>query len=101
MAGLLTNSRCWSGMTHGSNIEKLGLICRPSLPWAISHCFAPFAQQPSASRYRIHFACRDEKNRSRGAWAEFEVRDQTLSLLRFAPKSSLDWGRLGAFDDSG
>jgi predicted GH43/DUF377 family glycosyl hydrolase len=52
-------------------------------------------------RYRIHFASRDDKNRSYGAWAEFEVADEQLRVLRFAPRPSLDLGRLGAFDDAG
>ena len=83
-------------------IEKLGLVCRPShAPWAVSHCLGPFTQHLSGSRYRIHFASRDEKNRSRGAWAEFDIAGGTLSFVRFAPKPSLDLGRLGAFDDAG
>jgi hypothetical protein len=85
-----------------SPIEKLGLICRPTgAHWARSHCLGPFVQPLSESKYRVHFSSRDEKNRSRGAWAEFEVTDGGLSFLRFAPKPSIDLGRLGAFDDAG
>jgi hypothetical protein len=52
-------------------------------------------------RYRVHFACRDENNRSRGGWAEVEVVEDGLRVVRSAPKPSLDLGRLGAFDDAG
>jgi hypothetical protein len=83
-------------------IEKLGLVCKPDgSPWARSHCLGPFVQQLSKSRYRIHFSSRDEKNRSRGVWAEFDATDETLHLVRFAPAPSIDLGRLGAFDDAG
>jgi hypothetical protein len=61
----------------------------------------PFVQALSDSRYRIHFACRDEHNRSRGAWTEVETRDGGLTVVRTAPTPSLDLGRLGAFDDCG
>jgi len=91
-----------SDKTANFSADRFGLVCRPSgAPWALSHCLGPFTQQLSESRYRIHFSSRDEKNRSRGAWAEFEVTDRGLSFLRFAPKPSLDLGRLGAFDDAG
>jgi hypothetical protein len=82
--------------------DKVGLICRPTgAPWARSHCLGPFIQPLSGSVYRIHFATRDERNRSHGAWAEFDLTDDGLSLTRFAPKPSIAPGRLGAFDDAG
>jgi len=87
---------------NDSPFEKLGLVCKPTgSAWSQSHCLGPFVQQLSESLYRIHFACRDAKNRSRGGWAEFEASDRELSLLRFAPGPSIDIGRLGAFDDAG
>ena len=52
-------------------------------------------------RYRVHFAARDEKNRSQGAWADVEVENGGLTVIGAAPKPSLDIGRLGAFDDGG
>jgi hypothetical protein len=99
-------------MTAGAEaaIEKLGLVCRPNgLAWARTHCLGPFAQplSPSTSQstsqsiWRIHFASRDDRNRSHGAWAEFGVTDDGLSLLRFASRPSIAPGRLGAFDDAG
>jgi predicted GH43/DUF377 family glycosyl hydrolase len=83
-------------------IERVGLICRPAgLPWSRSHCAVPFVQPLSPSTYRIHFSTRDAQNRSSGAWAEFEATRRGLSLLRFAPKPSIEPGRLGTFDDAG
>jgi hypothetical protein len=82
--------------------ERLGLIYTPTgAPWHRSHCQNPFVQQLSASRYRVHFAARDEKNRSQGAWADVEVKDDSLTVVNAAAKPSLDLGRLGAFDDCG
>lgn len=87
---------------QGFEIEKLGLICQPNgAPWALTHCAAPFAQQLSGSHYRIHFATRDDQNRSRGAWAEFEATDRELVFVGYSRAPSLDLGRLGAFDDTG
>jgi hypothetical protein len=82
--------------------ERLGLVCKPAgVPWHASHCQNPFAQRLTQSRFRVHFACRDDKNRSRGGWAEVEIVNGKLVVLRTAQKPSLDLGRLGAFDDSG
>jgi hypothetical protein len=82
--------------------ERLGLIYTPTgAPWHRSHCQNPFVQELSGSRYRVHFAARDEKNRSQGAWADVEVKDGNLAVVNTAAKPSLDLGRLGAFDDCG
>lgn len=82
--------------------KRIGLVYRPNgAPWQRSHCQNPFVQYISKTRLRVHFASRDEKNRSRGAWVEIEPRDEVLEVIRTAPYPSLDLGRLGAFDDSG
>jgi hypothetical protein len=82
--------------------ERLGLIyAATGAPWHRSHCQNPFVQPLSDRRYRVHFAARDEKNRSRGAWADVEVQDNGLVTVGSAAKPSLDLGRLGAFDDCG
>ena len=82
--------------------ERLGLIYTPTgTPWHHSHCQNPFVQPLSGRRYRVHFAARDEKNRSQGAWADVEVENGGLTVIGAAPKPSLDIGRLGAFDDCG
>jgi hypothetical protein len=82
--------------------ETLGLVYAPTgAPWHRSHCQNPFAQQLSDSTYRIHFAGRDEKNRSQGAWADVEIRNGRLAVIRAATRPSLELGRLGTFDDCG
>jgi hypothetical protein len=82
--------------------KRLGLIHTPTgAPWHRSHCQNPFVQELSEVRYRVHFAARDEKNRSQGAWADVEVKDGGLGVVNAAAKPSLELGRLGAFDDCG
>jgi hypothetical protein len=82
--------------------ERLGLVYAPTgAPWHRSHCQNPFAQPLSATRYRVHFAARDEKNRSQGAWVDVEVRNGRIVAAAAATKPSLELGRLGAFDDCG
>jgi hypothetical protein len=84
------------------NYERLGLVYAPTgTPWHLSHCQNPFVQPLSRSRYRVHFAARDEKNRSRGAWADIEVQNGRPVAVGAATKPSLELGRLGAFDDCG
>lgn len=82
--------------------ERLGLVYGPTgADWHRSHCQNPFVQQISASRFRVHFAARDDKNRSQGAWADIEVETAGLAVVRAATTPSLDLGRLGTFDDCG
>jgi hypothetical protein len=82
--------------------ERQGLVYAPTgAPWHRSHCQNPFAQPLSASRYRVHFAARDEKNRSQGGWADVEVQSDRLVAVGAATRPSLELGRLGAFDDCG
>lgn len=82
--------------------ERLGLVYAPTgAPWHRSHCQNPFAQPLPDLRYRVHFAARDEKNRSQGAWADLEVRNHRLVVVATATRPSLELGRLGAFDDCG
>jgi hypothetical protein len=82
--------------------ERLGLVYSATgAPWHRSHCQNPFVQQLAGSRYRVHFAARDDKNRSQGAWADVEVQDGGLKVVGTATKPSLALGRLGAFDDCG
>lgn len=88
--------------TVGGPYERLGLVYTPTgSAWHRSHCQNPFVQPLSPTRYRVHFACRDDKNRSRGGWAELEIGDGRLRVVRAAQQPSLELGRLGAFDDSG
>lgn len=83
-------------------LRRVGLVYRPTgAPWHLSHCQNPFVQPLTGDRLRIHFACRDEKNRSRGGWAELELVGSALKVVRAASQPSLELGRMGAFDDSG
>jgi hypothetical protein len=83
-------------------VKRLGLVGRPTgAPWHLSHCQTPFAQTLGDGRCRIHFAGRDERNRSRGGWVELRLSDGALEPVRYAARPSLDIGRLGAFDDAG
>jgi hypothetical protein len=82
--------------------ERLGLFYTPNgFDWQASHCAVPLVQFLSGNRYRIHFACRDANQRSRGGWVEIEVSGEGLTVVRSASRPSLDLGRLGTFDESG
>ncbi|MCC8937324.1 hypothetical protein H8A99_12775 [Bradyrhizobium sp. Arg68] len=84
------------------HFERLGLVYGPTgAAWHRSHCQNPFVQQLSATRYRVHFAARDDKNRSQGAWADVELENSGLVVKEAATAPSLTLGRLGAFDDCG
>ncbi len=90
-------------MTNSARrIERLGLVAKPTgAPWHVSHCQNPFAQSVANDRCRVHFAGRDEANRSRGAWVELRLDGEAIEPTRYAPRPSLELGRLGAFDDAG
>jgi hypothetical protein len=82
--------------------QRLGLVYGPTgAPWHRSHCQNPFVQALSEQRYRVHFASRDQQNRSQGAWADVEVQNDGLTVVAAATRPSLVLGRLGAFDDCG
>jgi hypothetical protein len=83
-------------------LQRMGLVAIPSgAAWHNSHCQNPFPQPLTATRHRIHFACRDDRNRSRGGWADVEIEDGVLRVVRTAAQPSIELGRLGAFDDAG
>src|SRR6202043_3259211 len=75
----------------------------PGTGWARSHAQNPFAEDRGCGLARIHFACRDEQNRSRGA--AIDVSWDALAEARLPatiePRMTLDLGELGAFDDAG
>jgi hypothetical protein len=74
----------------------------PGASWARSHAQNPFAEDLGDGRARVHFACRDEHNRSRGA--AIDVNWDELAEARVPamhPRLTLDIGALGAFDDAG
>ena len=49
----------------------------------------------------MHFAGRDERNRSQGGWVDVRLDSNLLRVERAARNPSLTLGRLGAFDDCG
>ncbi len=80
---------------------KIGLIFAPGLAdWMRTHAQNPLPEALGDGRFRVHFAARDERNRARGGWFEFDVSDpfQTLAV---SEHPTLDLGELGAFDDAG
>ncbi|BAV51741.1 Uncharacterized protein MLTONO_6839 [Mesorhizobium loti] len=85
-----------------SRFKRAGLVCRPGgSPWERSHCQNPFAQGLGNEKYRIHFASRDDSNRSRGGWAEVTATADGLTQTARSERPSLDIGQPGTFDDSG
>ena len=83
-------------------VERLGLVYRPTGDtWHRSHCQNPFAQSLGPERWRVHFAGRDERNRSQGGWVDVRLDSNLLRVERAARNPSLTLGRLGAFDDCG
>jgi len=85
-------------------VEKLGLIFRPpGSGWAQTHGQNPFAQDLGGGMARLHFACRDERKRSRCASLDIGW-DEMVTLrtpMAQSPRMTLDIGALGAFDDCG
>jgi len=81
--------------------RKLGLIfAPPASGWMATHAQNPMPEPLGGGIYRIHFATRDQANRSRGGYFDIDIRD--LSRVRAVSTApSLDLGELGAFDDSG
>lgn len=87
---------------HGRPTRRLGLVGRPSGAWwHQTHCQNPFAQRLSDGSVRVHFAGRDERNRSRAGWLNVEYNSSRFTSGECAAEPSLDIGRLGTFDDSG
>jgi hypothetical protein len=81
--------------------RKLGRIIEPGiLPWMVTHAQNPFPERIGDHLYRIHFAGRDEKNRSRGGFAIVDMRTPDRRA-EIHPRPCLDLGALGAFDDGG
>lgn len=75
----------------------------PRVGWARTHGQNPFGQSLQGDRVRLHFACRDERNRSHGASID-TTWDDLLSdgpPLTAQPRMTLGLGARGAFDDSG
>lgn len=84
------------------HIERFGIAFGPDgRPWHQSHCQNPFAQDLGNGRFRVHFACRDAKNRSQGGWADIVLSESGFEVTKSFDQPSLRLGRPGAFDDAG
>jgi hypothetical protein len=82
--------------------KKLGLIFTPprQAPWMISHASNPAVEQIDASRFRVYFNCRDDKNRGSLASFDFDP-DDPHEISNLSPEALLSPGQIGTFDDSG
>ena len=81
--------------------KKLGLIFEPGhYDWMASHAQNPFQECLGGALYRVHFASRDNLNRSRGGYFDFNIENPSI-ILKISDKPTIDLGSLGAFDDSG
>jgi hypothetical protein len=83
--------------------KKIGFVFDPlttGLDWMRSHAQNPMPEHLGGSTYRVYFATRDEKNRSRGAYFVFDL-ERPFEVLEVSRMPLIDLGPLGAFDDSG
>jgi hypothetical protein len=83
--------------------ERKLLFSPPGKDWARTHAQNPFGQTLGNGRMRVHFASRDEKNRSQGASLDLSI-DQLTGAEALPPQfpaMSLGLGKLGCFDDCG
>lgn len=81
---------------------KKGLIFRPprNLSWMVTHAAVPCARRLTGDTYRVYFAGRDARNRSRIGCFEIDMTrpDESMHVSR---EPLLGCGQLGAFDDNG
>jgi predicted GH43/DUF377 family glycosyl hydrolase len=81
--------------------KKLGLIFQPGhYPWMASHAHVPFHETLKGGLLRIHFSSRDQQNRARGGYFDFDI-ENPHQILNISENPTLELGPLGAFDDSG
>jgi hypothetical protein len=82
--------------------NKQGLIFKPleRQPWSVTHAALPVAERLGADRYRVYYSTRDDQNRARIAYFEFEITNPH-EILRTSDSPVLDLGALGTFDDGG
>lgn len=83
--------------------EKMGLIfdpARPGLPWMKTHAQNPMAEHLGGGVFKVYFATRDCRNRSRGGFFVFDIA-RPFDTLEHSVEPLIDLGPLGAFDDSG
>ena len=80
---------------------RLGRIfAPPGDGWMASHAQNPMPEALGGSRFRVHFATRDARNRARGGYFDFDI-ESPGEILGVSDAPTLDLGELGAFDDAG
>jgi hypothetical protein len=80
---------------------KMGLIFKPGYAdWMHTHAQNPLPELIADDICRVHFASRDKNNQARGGYFDFSF-NNPQKILNISSKPSLDFGCLGAFDDSG
>lgn len=81
---------------------KKGLIFKPNknYDWMVSHASIPVADRVSEEVFRIYFATRDKRGRSRPAYIDVEAANPK-SILDISDEPILQLGELGTFDDNG
>jgi predicted GH43/DUF377 family glycosyl hydrolase len=82
--------------------RKRGLVFRPDgqRPWMRSHAAVPLPLALGDGRWRVYFGTRDETNRPRVGFVEFDLA-QPEKILRVSEACALGPGPAGAFDDNG
>ncbi|MEO0411074.1 MAG: hypothetical protein AAF221_04430 [Pseudomonadota bacterium] len=81
--------------------RKLGQICGGLTigNWAGGFAAVPTAVHLSGDVYRVYVSARDDKQRSRPAWIDVDIK--ALKVTNECAQPVLPLGDLGAFDDSG
>jgi hypothetical protein len=82
--------------------EKRGRIFVPDggIPWMQSHAAVPVADLLDDDLLRIHFAARDDQNRSRIGWVDVDP-SAPKRVLDVSREPLLPLGERGTFDDNG
>ena len=82
---------------------KKGLIIYPQInkKWMQSHAMIPTILHLQDNLYRVYFSGRDYHNRSIIGYAEFEILNHKINVLRYSDKPVLSLGDRGCFDDNG
>lgn len=81
--------------------RKLGQICGPLQvgDWATGFAAVPTAVYKGGDIYRIYVSARDDEQRSRPGWIEYDLGKEEITDKATSP--ILPLGDIGAFDDSG
>jgi hypothetical protein len=82
--------------------QKLGLLFDPpkNVNWMATHAALPFAEGIEGEQYRIYFSGRDSKQRSQIGYFVIEM-SRPFDILGIGKRPVINFGSIGAFDDSG